>query len=131
MLGQEVRLQRGEACEFKSWIELGSNISHGKHPLSQLYMFLPVDLFIGCELDGKIVFPDSMFTCILNQYLGAYNKRSNFRSIHMACEVILLAEFRTILTSISKTQDSYRELHHREEAKSTGTTGYAIIKVKY
>ena len=49
MLGQEVWLQKGEAQEFKSWMELGTKISHGKHPLAQLYMYLPVDLFIGRE----------------------------------------------------------------------------------
>ena len=49
VLGQEVQLQKGEAHEFKSWMELGTSIAHGKHPLSQLYMFLPVDVFIACE----------------------------------------------------------------------------------
>ena len=48
VLGQEVELQRGEACEFQSWIELGTKISHGQHPLSQIF-YLPVDLFVGCE----------------------------------------------------------------------------------
>ena len=50
ILGQEVLLQKGEACYFKWWMELGTSMSHGTHPLSQLYMYLPVDLFIGREL---------------------------------------------------------------------------------
>ena len=49
VLGQEVWLQKGEAIEFKSWMELGTRISSGQHSLSQIYMYLPVNLFIGCE----------------------------------------------------------------------------------
>ena len=49
VLGQEVWLQKGEASEFKHWVELGSRIANGKHPLSQLYFYLPVSLFIGRE----------------------------------------------------------------------------------
>ena len=49
VLGQEVSLQKGEAREFKSWMQMGTKISHGKHPLAQLYIYQPVDGFIGCE----------------------------------------------------------------------------------
>ena len=49
VLGQEVWLQKGEAHDLKCWIELGTDISHGTHPLSQLYFYLPVNMFIGCE----------------------------------------------------------------------------------
>jgi cytochrome P450 family 3 subfamily A len=56
VLGQEVGLQKGEAGDFKSWIELGTKIAHGKHPLSQLYMFLPVDLFIGHQFPWFVKF---------------------------------------------------------------------------
>ena len=49
VLGQEVCLQKGEAQEVKSMIELGTRISHGEHPFSLFTTFLPVEIFIGCE----------------------------------------------------------------------------------
>ena len=55
VLGQEVWLQKGEASEFKHWVELGTKVAHGKHPLSQLYMYLPVDLFIGREFNPAVI----------------------------------------------------------------------------
>ena len=50
VLGQEVQLQKGEAHEFKSWMELGTRVAHGKHPFSQS---LPVDVFIGRKSNDR------------------------------------------------------------------------------
>ena len=47
VLGQEVWLQRGESRDFRQWIELGSNMSHGS--ILPSLINLPVDTFIGCE----------------------------------------------------------------------------------
>ena len=53
VLGQEVWLQKGEAREFKSWMELGTRVAHGEHPVARFFMYLPVDMFIGRKLYDK------------------------------------------------------------------------------
>ena len=47
VLGQEVWFQKGEGCDFKSWVELGSSISHGKI-LPSLFC-VPFETFVACE----------------------------------------------------------------------------------
>jgi cytochrome P450 len=55
VLGQEVWLQKGEAGDFKSWMEMGARISHGTHPLSPMF-YVPVDLFIGHQFQWFVKF---------------------------------------------------------------------------
>ena len=47
VLGQEVCLQKGEGSDFKSWVELGSSISHGK--ILPFLLCGPIEFFVACE----------------------------------------------------------------------------------
>ena len=48
VLGQEVWLQRGESRDFRQWIELGSDMSHGQ--ILPSLNLLSIDMLIACEL---------------------------------------------------------------------------------
>ena len=47
VLGQEVCLQKGEGSNFKSWVEFGSSISHGK--ILPSLLCVPFEIFVSCE----------------------------------------------------------------------------------
>ena len=90
VLGQEVCLQRGEACEFKSWMELGSCVTHGKIFPSLLRSYAPIEVFVGCKLTYVNFNMILCFLILLLEY-GNCILFHFIRSVFVVFKILLLA----------------------------------------